>query len=147
VHEAAIAGGRKCMKKKTVRRRVAARCTLFSIALFTLVFAQVQAMTAELAGNVDGASQAEMSQTTQPATTSAEDLAKKLQNPVAALISVPFQSNFDFGLGPSHTGWRYAERAAGNTDFVDQGLESHLPHHSAGDFPDGSVFRDRKSVV
>jgi hypothetical protein len=31
----------------------------------------------------------------------------KLQNPVAALISVPFQSNFDFGLGSSHTGWRY----------------------------------------
>jgi hypothetical protein len=28
------------------------------------------------------------------------DLAKKTQNPVADLISVPFQNNFDFGTGP-----------------------------------------------
>lgn len=32
---------------------------------------------------------------------SAEDLAKKAQNPVADLISVPFQSNFNFNTGPS----------------------------------------------
>jgi len=30
------------------------------------------------------------------------ELAKKLQNPVAALISVPFQNNWDFGIGPAH---------------------------------------------
>src|SRR5262245_60127935 len=28
------------------------------------------------------------------------ELAKKLNNPVADLISVPFQSNWDFGIGP-----------------------------------------------
>ena len=30
------------------------------------------------------------------------ELAKKLQNPVANLISVPIQNNWDFGIGPSN---------------------------------------------
>lgn len=34
------------------------------------------------------------------------ELAKKLSNPVASLISVPLQSNIDFGLGTG-SGWRY----------------------------------------
>jgi hypothetical protein len=38
--------------------------------------------------------------------TEAQELAKKLSNPVASLISLPLQSNFDFGLG-SGSGWRY----------------------------------------
>jgi hypothetical protein len=37
---------------------------------------------------------------------SAEALAKAAQNPVANLISVPFQNNFNFGIGPNHvTQW------------------------------------------
>lgn len=35
-----------------------------------------------------------------------EDLAKKVQNPVAALISLPLQSNFDYGIGVNN-GFRY----------------------------------------
>lgn len=34
-------------------------------------------------------------------------LAKKLANPVAALISFPLQHNFDFGMGPDGGGYRY----------------------------------------
>jgi hypothetical protein len=33
---------------------------------------------------------------------STEELAKKAQNPVADLISLPFQSNTNFGFGPFH---------------------------------------------
>lgn len=30
------------------------------------------------------------------------DLAKKIQNPIADLISIPFQNNTNFGIGPNH---------------------------------------------
>ena len=46
-------------------------------------------------------------QTDAPQETSTEELAKKLANPVSSLISVPFQNNFDFNVGP-FDGFRYS---------------------------------------
>jgi hypothetical protein len=36
-----------------------------------------------------------------------DELVKELSNPVASLISVPFQSNFEFKLGPNNDGFKY----------------------------------------
>jgi len=38
---------------------------------------------------------------------STEDLAKQAQNPVADLISLPFQNNYNFGVGPKHNHMAY----------------------------------------
>lgn len=43
-----------------------------------------------------------MSLTTAEAQESESDLAKKTQNPVADLISIPLQNNTGFGIGPNH---------------------------------------------
>jgi len=45
-------------------------------------------------------------QAVQDSASETQELAKKLNNPVASLISLPLQSNFDFGMGTG-SGWRY----------------------------------------
>jgi hypothetical protein len=37
-----------------------------------------------------------------PAAQDAAEVAKKLANPIASLVSVPFQNNLDIGIGPHH---------------------------------------------
>lgn len=62
------------------------KLTLISIALFTISIAFAQENPQVDAG---------------AAPSDADALAKQLQNPIASLISVPFQGNFDFGYEPN----------------------------------------------
>ena len=43
----------------------------------------------------------------EPTAADSAELAKELQNPVAALISVPLQSNFEWGSGPHSDGFKF----------------------------------------
>jgi hypothetical protein len=57
-------------------------------------------------GKEQGSDTADLAQTQAPSE-DAQALAKKLSNPISSLISVPFQNNFDFGMGPNKDGFRY----------------------------------------
>jgi hypothetical protein len=78
-----------------VSRNIAIAITVFSLGVIPAVVAIAQE-TGSTAASGNNAEQA-----------SAAEIAKKLQNPVANLISVPLQSNFDFEGGPDADGYRY----------------------------------------
>jgi hypothetical protein len=60
------------------------------------------------------------------------ELAKKLQNPIANLISMPIQNNWDFGIGPGERHALHGQYPAGDSVFHQPGLESHHPDNPAG---------------
>lgn len=68
----------------------------------------LRALSSSSAIAQQGASASTKTETTEaptaPAPDDAESLAKKLSNPVASLVSVPFQINEDFGIGPNGNG-------------------------------------------
>jgi hypothetical protein len=67
---------------------------------------------------------------------SAEELAKKLSNPIASLISVPFQSNFDYNAGQDNDKFKYTLNITAGDSIVDQHrLEPDHAYHPAGDLP------------
>ena len=68
----------------------------FSLALGTASHAAVTA-------SPDGSTSASIP----TAEASQDELAKKLANPIAAMISIPFQHNFDWGAGPNGDGFQW----------------------------------------
>jgi hypothetical protein len=59
------------------------------------------AQTSSIASSIDGTPIPQNVSSDDPARGDAAELAKKLSNPIASLVSVPFQLNLDRGLGPA----------------------------------------------
>ena len=61
---------------------------------------------------------------------------RNLQNPVASLISVPIQNNWDCGHRPRRNAMKYTANIQPVVPlFHQRGLEPHHPHHHAGHLP------------
>lgn len=69
-------------------------------AIFSLAPCAVQAATPATG---DGS----LTTTAAPAADNSDELAKKLANPIAAMISIPLQNNFDWGGGPAGDGFQW----------------------------------------
>src|SRR5215475_6055900 len=77
-----------------------------SALLFVLTVLWSQATAVAQGGTGTQTSNAPPSSQSSPSADDAADLAKKLSNPNASLISFPLQNNFDLKMGTG-SGWRY----------------------------------------
>ncbi len=70
--------------------------------------------------------------TQEPSSGNLDEIAKQLNNPVASLISVPLQNNFDFGGGPANHGFQYKLNLQPVIPYsMHRKLESYHAHHHA----------------
>jgi hypothetical protein len=83
-------------------RRQRAATTALGIAITLLGSANASALNV----NENGMTLAAVSETVVAPNTD-DELVKQLANPVSSLISVPFQNNFEFNLGPNDDGFKY----------------------------------------
>src|SRR5215510_10779253 len=119
------------MKRKTIK---ASALFLVMIVLWAHKTGVAQGGAGTQTSNTQPSSQSS------PAAGDAADLAKKLSNPIASLISFPLQNNFDFKMGAG-SGWRYTLNIQPVIPIAPQSSLEHDLAHNRAIHPPGKCNR------